>query len=141
MAAGPDMIERMRAALAPRAEVREAYLFGSRARGQGAAHSDADVAVYVDHIPDSPFGYPAELASDLMAVLGESRVDVIVLNGAAPLLYHRVLRDGVLIISRDPRATTARAGQALSRYCDFAIQLAKIDAVQAARIGRGEFGR
>ena len=42
-------------------------------------------------------------------------------------LYHRVLRDGVRFLSRDPRATTTRAGQALSRYFDFLPQLEKMD--------------
>ncbi len=60
-------------------------------------------------------------------------------NRAPPLLYHRVLRDGSRLFSRDLRATTAREGQALSRYCDFAPQLAKIDAILSA--GRESPGR
>ena len=42
-------------------------------------------------------------------------------------LYHRVLRDGIRFLSRDLRATTTRAGQALSRYFDFLPQLEKMD--------------
>ena len=68
-------------------------------------------------------------------------VDVVVLNEAAPLLYHRVLRDGVRILARDLRATTTREGQALSRYCDFLPQLEKIDAAHRARTEGGRFGR
>lgn len=64
-----------------------------------------------------------------------------VLNEAPPLLYHRVLRDGVRILTRDLRATTTREGQALSRYCDFLPQLEKIDAVHRARTEGGRFGR
>ena len=55
--------------------------------------------------------------------------------------YHRVLRDGVRLFSRDLRATTAREGQALSRYCDYLPQLAKIDAAHRARVEGGHFGR
>jgi uncharacterized protein len=133
--------ERIRAALEPRAEVLEAYLFGSQARGQARPHSDVDVAVYLSHVPQAPFGYDAELTADLMSALGESRVDVVILNRASPLLYHRVLRDGRRLLSRDLAATTTREGRALSRYCDFVPQLAKVEAAARARARRGDFGR
>lgn len=130
-------------ALRERPEVLEAYLFGSQARGDAQAHSDVDVAVYIDHglSGDAPFGYAAEITSLLMAALGRNDVDVVVLNDAPPLLYGRVLRDGVRVFSRDLRATTVRESQAISRYCDYVPHLAKIDAAHAARIARGDFGR
>ena len=67
-----------------------------------------------------------------MKALGRNDVDVVVLNHAPPLLYHRVLRDGVRVLSRDLRATTTREGYALSRYCDYVPQLAKIEAARRA---------
>jgi predicted nucleotidyltransferase len=123
--------------------VLEAYLFGSTATGTAQPHSDVDVAVYVQPpVPTgSAFGYVADLTAGLMHVLGTNRVDVIVLNEAPPLLYHRVLRDGVRVLSRDLRATTTREGQALSRYCDYDPQLAKIEAAHRARTASGHFGR
>lgn len=128
-------------ALEARDEVLEAYLFGSRAEGGAQPHSDVDVAVYVSEIPPAPFGYEAELTADLMSALGENDVDVVLLHRAPPLLYHRVLRDGIRLFSRDPMATTAREGAALSRYCDYVSQLAKIDAAVRGRIEGAEFGR
>ena len=127
-----ELVGRLADALAPREEVLEAYLFGSRARGQARRDSDIDVAVYVDEARahDGAWGYRAELTTDLMVALGTNDVDVVVLNRASILLYHRVLRDGVRILSRDLRATTARAGQALSRYFDFLPQLDKMDAAR-----------
>ena len=133
--------QRICAVLEPRAEVLEAYLFGSHARGEARPHSDVDVAVYLSHVPEAPFGYDAELTAELMSALGENRVDVVILNRAAPLLYHRVLRDGRRLLSRDLAATTVREGRALSRYCDYVPQLAKIEAAARARARRGEFGR
>jgi hypothetical protein len=129
--------------LESRAEVLEAYLFGSSATGAARAHSDVDVAVYLGdpRPPSSPFGYAADLAAALMAALGTNRVDVVVLNDAPPLLYHRVLRDGRRILSRDPRATTTREGYALSRYCDWVPQLAKIERAHGARVAAARFGR
>jgi len=126
---------RITAVLAARPEILEAYLFGSRARGEGQAHSDIDIAVFIDEgqIEPGPFGYRSELTSALMSGLGTNAVDVVVLNRAPPLVYHRVLRDGSRLLSRDLRATTVREGRALSRHCDFAPHLAKIDAILGAR--------
>ena len=134
---------RLAESLEPRREILEAYLFGSTATGSAQAHSDLDVAVYLadPRPPGSPFGYAADLASALMSALGAPRVDIVILNDAPPLLYHRVLRDGVRIFARDLRATTTREGRALSRYCDYVPQLAKIDAAHRARIEAARFGR
>ncbi len=101
----------------------------------------AGLVTDADRLPDSPFGCAAELTAELMTALSSNAVDVVVLNQAAPLLYHRVLRDGLRLMSRDLRATTTREGQALSRYCDYLPQLRKIDAALAARIAAGRFGR
>lgn len=130
-----DLHERIARALERRDEVLEAYLFGSHAAGTARAHSDIDVAVYVREAPGaaSGYGYAAELTSYLMRALGTNDVDVVVLNRAPPVLYHRVLRDGRRILARDLRATTTREGYALSRYCDFLPQLAKIEAARRNR--------
>ncbi len=127
-----QLVARLARALSPRGEILEAYLFGSRARGRARRDSDDDVAVYVDEARtrDSAWGYRAELTTDLMVALGTNDVDVVVLNRAPILLYHRVLRDGVRVLSRDLRATTTRAGRALSRYFDFLPQLDKMDAAR-----------
>ncbi len=120
-------------------EVLEAYIFGSYARGQEQPHSDIDVAVYVDEAraDNTGFGYRARLATDLMAGIGFNDVDVLVLNHAPPVLYHRVLRDGVRVLSRDLPATTTREGRALSRYCDFVPQLAKMEIARHFAAGSG----
>ena len=130
-----ELARSLSALLAPREEVLEAYLFGSYATGRAQQHSDIDVAVYVDErrAVHSGYGYAAELAAALMAGLGANNIDVVVLNRAPPVLYHRVIRDGVRILSRDLRATTTRECYALSRYCDYLPQLAKIAAAQRGR--------
>ena len=125
------LAERITDVLSVRPEILEAYLFGSLGRGAGQAHSDIDIAVFIDDEKTKPglFGYRSELTAALMSGLGTNSVDVVILNRAPPLLYHRVLRDGSRLFSRNLRATTVREGQALSRHCDFAPQLAKIDAI------------
>lgn len=135
------MIDRIRGALERRPEVVDGYLFGSQARGEAHAHSDIDVAVHLSHEPDAPFGYAADLMAELMSAVGSNRVDLVILNHAGPLLYHRVLRDGIRILSRDVVATSRREGRALSRYCDYVPQLAKIDRAAAPRRRDGALGR
>lgn len=138
-----ELFQRVASALDARTEVLEAYVFGSVARGEATGHSDVDVAVFVArNALDVPgFGYAAELTAHLQSALRRSDVDLVVLNEAPPVLYHRVLRDGVRVLSRDLPATTTREGRALSRYCDYVPQLRKIAEAQRARIEAGEFGR
>ena len=135
------LVTRLARALEPRTEILEAYLFGSRARGDAHGQSDVDVAVCIDKLlaDEGRWGYRAELTTVLMDALGTNDVDVVVLNEAPPLLYHRVLRDGILLVTRDLQATTTRAGYALSRYFDFLPQLDKMDA--ARRFAAGEEDR
>ena len=132
------LVERLTRALEPRTEILEAYLFGSHARGEAHRRSDIDVAVYIDETcaKAGPFGYQANMTTHLMDALETNAIDVVVLNTAPPLLYHRVLRGGVRLLSRNLRATTTRAGQALSRYFDFLPQMEKMDA--ARRFAAGE---
>lgn len=141
MSADPEPHElerRLRRALQARSEVEEAYLFGSQASGSAQPHSDIDIAVRVEAgaLRGPEYGYAAELTAHLMAALGSNDVDVVVLNRAPPVLYHRVLRDGRRILSRDPRLTAAHEGYALSRYCDYRPQLAKIEAARRTRSAR-----
>jgi predicted nucleotidyltransferase len=144
--AGPELeylVDRLRAALMPRGEVWEAYLFGSVARGRAQPHSDVDVAVYVDDAAlDRPgFGIGPELGAELARALGRNDVDVVVLNRAPPVLYREVLKDGIRILARDLSGTTTREGQALSRYCDYVPQLEMIERAHRVRLAAGGFGR
>ena len=138
-----ELIQRLQAVLEPHSEVLDAYLFGSYARGDAAAHSDVDVALFVSneflHRPG--YGISAEISADLQRALGRSEVDVVLLNNAPPVLYHSVLKDGVRLLSRDLAATTSREGMALSRYCDYVPQLRIIEEAHRERIAQGRLGR
>jgi predicted nucleotidyltransferase len=83
-------------------EVRMAFLFGSRARGQEHAASDVDIAVL---LPDS-VGCIARLerATALAAELSrrlELRADVVVLNEAGPLLRFEAVIRGKTVLGPD----------------------------------------
>jgi predicted nucleotidyltransferase len=134
---------RIRQVAEAREDVLECYLFGSQARGVASARSDIDVAFMLESGAGAPaaYGADADLGAALMQALGTDKVDVVLLNQATPLLYYRVLRDGVRIFSRNLAATTGREARALSRYFDFAPQIVRVDRLLAERIGNGDFGR
>ena len=66
-----------------------------------------------------------------MEGLRDNGVDLLILNHAPPVLYYHVLRDGVRVLSRDLAMTTTREGRAVSRYCDFVPQLAKMEVARS----------
>jgi predicted nucleotidyltransferase len=72
-----------------------AFLFGSQARGTAGLLSDIDVAVlHTEEItPRQRLDLRLDLASRAGAALGTGEIDVVLLNGAPPLLRDRVLGD------------------------------------------------
>jgi hypothetical protein len=84
-----------------------AWLFGSVARGTAGSRSDVDVALLFRRDPPHTLaGRQLLMAADLEALLGRP-VDLVVLNHASCDLVHRVLRDGRLLLDRDPRIRVA----------------------------------
>ena len=80
------------------------YVFGSLARGEQTPASDIDIAILFAVAPPATLDSALfTLAADLERLLGRS-VDLTMLNTASADLVHRVLRDGDVIIDRDPTA-------------------------------------
>ena len=80
------------------------YLFGSEARGEATDASDVDLGVlYVADPPMTYDGLPLALEGTLERLLGRP-TQVVTLNHAPVDLCVRVLRDGVLVLDRDPTA-------------------------------------
>lgn len=81
-----------------------AYLFGSTARGTSQPGSDLDLALLLARAPPPTLaGLRIDLADALTEALGRP-VDLVLLNRASVDLIHRVLRDGVLLLDKDPSA-------------------------------------
>ena len=115
-----ELIARLRACLAARsAGVVCAYLFGSLARGEGGAESDADVAVLLAAAPPPTLeeGLGLGLAGRLEEAIGRP-VDLVVLNSAPVDLVHRALRDGVLLLDTSPSARIRFEVAARNAYFD-----------------------
>ena len=106
--------------LEARREVQAAYIFGSLAMGQSRSHSDVDIAVLVSDrvMRRDPFQYRLQLMADLSGVLKRNDVDLILLNEAPPLLAHRVIKNGKLILERSPSARVAFQVRTVNRYLD-----------------------
>lgn len=112
------LVETLTARLGEERGVVAAYLFGSQARGSVVAGSDVDVAVLFRHPPTATLlAQPFALADDLQGLLGR-RVDLVALNSAPPDLIHRVLRDGQLLLDRDPSARIRFEVAARNAYFD-----------------------
>jgi predicted nucleotidyltransferase len=112
-----DGVGAVRGVLESRADVRLAHLFGSVARREGRRSSDLDVGVVFSPVPA-----PAlldQLATDLDAAAGR-RVDLVVLNDAAPLLSHEAIRAGRVIACRDDDERVEFETRATARYLDTA---------------------
>jgi predicted nucleotidyltransferase len=114
-----DEIEsRLRSLLAPHGDVVAAYLFGSVARGTARSTSDVDVAVLLAADPPRTLdGLHLGLEGDLERGLGLP-VQLVVLNRAPGDLVHRILRDGVLLVDRDPGARIRFEVRARNVYFD-----------------------
>ncbi|MCC6213451.1 MAG: nucleotidyltransferase domain-containing protein [Polyangiaceae bacterium] len=107
----------LRSALEAHEEVVLGYVFGSVARGEAAPTSDVDVAL----LNREPLGVrgAALLAEELArAIAYERRVDVLDLRDAPPALAAEVVREGVLLVERDPEARFDFETSAIRRFED-----------------------
>ena len=97
-----QQLERYFAAHAADGNLIAAWLFGSVARGDDGARSDVDVAVLYRRDPPRTFeALPLRLEGEIERLLGR-RTEVVRLNLAPVDLCARVLRDGMLLVDRDP---------------------------------------
>jgi uncharacterized protein len=115
-----DILQVVRPCLGGRPEIVFAYVFGSAARGEARSNSDVDIAVYLDSEPVAPGigGYRAKLLSELMSCLRRNDVDLVILNQAPVVLQHRVLRDGIIILSHDDKRRVDFTVDTMRRYFD-----------------------
>jgi predicted nucleotidyltransferase len=104
-------------------EILFAVLFGSLAKGKANKMSDVDIAVMVDPKFDKsfPFGYQAELTTDLMQVLKRDDVDVVILNKIPIALKHQILRYGKFIYIRDKQARIKFQVDTINQYEDYKV--------------------
>ena len=122
-------------------EVRLAYLFGSRARGSERPNSDFDVAVLMADAAVRDAGGMnrsiRRLAARLADPVPAELLHIVLLNGAPPLLRHRVLRDGVLLCERDATERVRFSMQTIREYQDMEPRLRENRRLRLARQREG----
>ena len=125
LASDNRLIEQLRELLERQPGIACAYLFGSVARGEASASSDVDLAVLLEQpAADTLRGPLARLRLDLEDTLGRP-VDLVAMETAPPDLIHRVLRDGVLLVDRNPNQRIAFEVRARNEYFDLLPYLAE----------------
>ena len=128
---------------AERRDIVALYLFGSVAQGRATRISDVDIAVLLHHEEaetENLFEKRLRLIVDLMELLGESNVDLVVLNEAPPLLCHRILTEGELLYSRDEGERARFEARKVLEYLDFKPVLELQHAYMRRRLKEGKFG-
>lgn len=96
------------------------YLFGSVARGEARPDSDIDVGILFASDPPARLDAPRfAIEAALERELGR-RVQVVPLNRASCDLVHRVLRDGRIVLDRDPAARIRFEVRKRNEYFDMA---------------------
>ena len=129
-----DLVEALASVLSgdPDAPV-AAWLYGSRARGAARVDSDVDVAI----LTGGPRArrlqeLPTALAGRLEDRVGLP-VQIVVVDHAPVDLIHRILRDGIRLLDRDPAERVRFEVKARNQYFDLLPYLRQY---RAAVLGR-----
>lgn len=106
-----------------------AYLFGSHATGRAGPRSDVDVACYVDPAPtgQQALELRLDLAGRLERACGVAGVEVVLLPEAPLALAGRILRERVVIHSRDEPRRVRYESLTFRMFCDFDVHARRLD--------------
>ncbi|RPJ00179.1 MAG: hypothetical protein EHM36_14995 [Deltaproteobacteria bacterium] len=97
-----DLAEQLRESLQDAKDVFFAYLYGSAAHDPLLSGGDIDIAVYLE--PSDTEEYvrkEAKLTALLISKLGTDDIDLRILNVLPLVLQYGILKEGILILSRD----------------------------------------
>lgn len=126
------------AAATPARGIVALYLFGSHAEGRAHRESDVDLGVLLDRavFPGATERGKARirLISEWIALLGDNRVDLVVLNDAPPELGRRIVTEGRLLYTSDPEAEHAFRRDIQLRAADLDPFLRRARAIKLERL-------
>lgn len=105
-----------------RREILFVYVFGSQARKEANRLSDIDIGVFIDETRIKkgkfPYGYEADLLSELDLDSKKTEIDLVLLNGAPILLRHRCMTEGKLLYCGNEVAHARFKVKTLHEYWD-----------------------
>ncbi len=137
-----SIINKIKDYLYSRDDVVAGYIFGSYSIEKIRPQSDIDIAVLLeDKINSKDYGYiKLSVINDLIEILSFDRIDLVILNTAAPLLSHEVIKRGILLFSKDETRRLRYIANVTMHYLD-TIYLRKVqDKILHEKIRSGEFG-
>ncbi len=107
-------------------QIKLAYFFGSRAKGESGPLSDYDFAVYFDEKDAKKiFNLKTRLLDKLSRLLKTDNVDIVTLDTAeSPELKYEIIKDGQLIYEQEPYRVLVEP-KILHEYFDFKMMLQK----------------
>ncbi len=118
-------------------DVNAVYLFGSETSGRTHEESDIDIAILF-HDGNEPDIDRVLAIQDKLTSLLSCETDIVVLNGASPIIRMQVLRKGKKLLERDHRAYSRFFVRTIKEYDD----LKRVRAVIEKKIMRGSiYGR
>ncbi|MGH8904856.1 MAG: type VII toxin-antitoxin system MntA family adenylyltransferase antitoxin [Egibacteraceae bacterium] len=119
--------------------VRFAYLFGSQVDGRPRPDSDVDVAILVDEaVPEDAYDRLSLRCADALTVAsGIPRIEVTILNRAHLRFVGRVLRQRVVLFSRDEPVRVAYESRMGRMADDVEVWAAPLDRELLAAIAEG----
>jgi len=96
------LVSEINEALMPFDEILFVYLYGSMVKGVKGVGRDVDVALYLDRDFDDPSLYPSHISGIIENRITENiMVDVRVLNHQTLRFQFRVIKEGIIVLSRD----------------------------------------
>jgi predicted nucleotidyltransferase len=110
------------------------WLFGSEAQGTARPDSDVDLAALFKGNPTPVEVFEAQ--GELAAILGRD-VDLVNLDRVSPILARQVLRNGQLMIDRNPKRRYAFFSRTISMYEDMKIQRREVERKLLERFAGG----
>lgn len=126
-----------------------AYLFGSYAKEKPWKESDIDVAVYLKEdfykngLERKEFFFNRQL--ELIEVISEAvkmnQVDLVILNQAPCTLSYFVIKEGILLFSRNEADRIKFEVKVIKEYLDYSYYLKKYFKAMSKRIREGRFGK
>lgn len=108
-------MDALRQALETTPVVVTAWLFGSQARGTARPDSDLDLAVLLEAGADPMARF--DVQAQLSSALGRE-VDLVRFDQVPADVAHRILREGVLLVDRDPSRRIAVEVRQRNQYFD-----------------------
>jgi predicted nucleotidyltransferase len=114
------LLQQVKDIFAAHPEVKLAYFFGSRSKGEGGPTSDYDFAFFADtKDKKAVFELKLLLQASLSRVLQTDNVDVVALNLAkSPELKYSIIADGTLIYEEEPFRVIVEP-RIMNEYFDF----------------------